>query len=434
MNSDSGVTRRDFLGGVLSIGAVGLTYNPFSCAAVSAAEMKSVRAIMHKVHQDMQKRVLPELEKAGVQVRISTGPNLQVEEGFVREARVQPRGFDVGFQKPEWYDAARFRLLEPLDEWQRRDPIPDFDDLLPSLVSDGKFQGVQYMIPVRTGGYVIHYRKDLFDEHKLRAPQTMEELGHAARVLNAKAGVYGFTCYGRPEGQWQALHNLAAAYGGQLIDAKGDPVMDSKETVAALEWYAGLFRDKVISPDHPNMDVDGTNRLMTEGRTAMVMELGSRWVLYTDPNRSKVARKLDWIALPPAEKMVGKKIGGYATSWSLVIPKNSANKEIAWRYIKHLSLAQSQVTMAQDGNDPVRRSTWGSKEVLAKYSERGASSLVVATRTALERATSPWPIGTPQSSKIVEIIGDAVGKAMLGSATSQEAMKWAADQVRSLKG
>jgi multiple sugar transport system substrate-binding protein len=431
MSRYNGMPRRQFLGWALGVGATALAPSLLAARA-DAGETQSIRAIMHMLHQAMQKRVLTKLEQEGLQVRITTGPEPQIEQTFIREARLQVSNIDVSFQKPDWFDAPRFGLLEPLDPWQSRNPIPDFDDLFAPLVRGGQFQGAQYMLPVRTGVQLIHYRKDLFEQHGLREPKTLEELAVIGRTLKEKAGVYGFACVGVPLNQWLYLHHLSASFGGRLFDESGEPSMHSKETVAALEWYAGLFREKVISPDHLVLATDGVNRLMMEGRAGMVLDLGSRWTIYTDPKQSKVVGKLGWMLTPPAQRMVGKKIGGYFSTWSLVIPKNSANKEAAWRYVRALLLPESQVLMAQDGNDPVRRSTWQSKELLALYADRGASVLPGLTQKGLERASAPWPVGTPNSARIIEIIGEEVHRALRGVATAQQAMNNAAEQIRAL--
>lgn len=431
MSRNEGVSRRQFLGWTIGVGAAAAAPNLLAPPAVFG-DTQTIRAIMHMLHQTMQKGVLSKLEQEGLKVNITTGPEPQIEQTFIREARLAVSNLDVSFQKPDWFDAPRFGLLEPLDPWLSRNPIPDFDDLFQPLVRGGQFRGQQYMLPVRTGVQLIHYRKDLFDQYNLREPETMEELGEAGRILKEKAGVYGFACVGVPANQWLYLHHLAASFGGRLFDESGAPSMNSKETVAALEWYAGLFREKVISPDHLVLSTDGVNRLMLEGRVGMVLDLGSRFTIFTDPKQSKVMGKLGWMLTPPARQMVGKRIGGYFSTWSLVIPKNSANKEAAWRYVRALLLPENQVLMAQVGNDPVRRSTYQSKEVLALYAERGASVLATLTQKGLDRASPPWPVGTPNCAKLIDVLGEEVHRALRGVATAQQAMNSAAEQIRLL--
>jgi len=44
--------------------------------------------------------------------------------------------------------------------------------------------------------YVLAYRKDLFEQHKIKVPRTYEEMAEAARQIKQKAGIDGLVARG----------------------------------------------------------------------------------------------------------------------------------------------------------------------------------------------------------------------------------------------
>ncbi len=103
--------------------------------------------------------------------------------------------------------------------------------------SDGRAAGV----PSDGWGQLLIYRKDLFDQAGLQAPQTLADVVAAARELD-RDGRAGIALATAPRDGFTAetFEHIALAQGCQLVDAAADVIFDSPECVEALRLYAEL--------------------------------------------------------------------------------------------------------------------------------------------------------------------------------------------------
>jgi multiple sugar transport system substrate-binding protein len=128
--------------------------------------------------------------------------------------------------------------------------------------------GVATGVPSDGWGQLLIYRKDLFDEAGLDAPQTLDDVKAAAEELNgdgrvgitlATAAGDGFTA--------ETFEHVALAQGCQLTDDAGEVTFDSPECVEALRWYGDLAKNYSVKGAQ---DVDSTRATYFAGRAAMM--------------------------------------------------------------------------------------------------------------------------------------------------------------------
>ena len=128
--------------------------------------------------------------------------------------------------------------------------------------------GVATGVPSDGWGQLLIYRKDLFDEAGLDAPQTLDDVQAAAEELNgdgnvgitlATAAGDGFTA--------ETFEHIALAQGCQLTDDAGEVTFDSPECVEALRWYGDLAKNYSVTGAQ---DVDSTRATYFAGRAAMM--------------------------------------------------------------------------------------------------------------------------------------------------------------------
>lgn len=73
--------------------------------------------------------------------------------------------------------------LEPLDEYIAQSGI-DTDRFVDSFYNMFSLNGQQFALPFRIGGWVLLYRKDLFEAAGLtETPKNMDELREYAKIL-----------------------------------------------------------------------------------------------------------------------------------------------------------------------------------------------------------------------------------------------------------
>jgi multiple sugar transport system substrate-binding protein len=224
------------------------------------------------------------------------------------------------------------------------------------------FEGETYGIPFETDVRVLFWNKQLFEEAGLdpnKPPTTWEELMQYADALDKKNedGTYERIAFFP---LWNAGFNPFWAYlnGAPLIDAEGNPVINSPEAVEAAEWikqwvdrYGGWqalqdFRAQYGAP--PNdlfmgngvammVDIFGYNSQLEFYRPRADAN-GDLQVTDEDP-------RMDWgIATLPYNAGPANWSGGF----SLSIPTGAENPEAAWEFIKCMTGPEGQASWARD--------------------------------------------------------------------------------------
>ncbi|MGZ8648031.1 MAG: ABC transporter substrate-binding protein [Solirubrobacteraceae bacterium] len=123
-------------------------------------------------------------------------------------------------------------------------------------------------VPSDGWGQLLVYRKDLFDQAGLQAPQTLADVVAAARELD-RDGMAGIALATAPDDQFthETFEHIGLAQGCQLVDAAADVTFDSPECVEALRLYAELAQDYSLGGVQ---DVDSTRAAYFAGRAAML--------------------------------------------------------------------------------------------------------------------------------------------------------------------
>jgi len=209
------------------------------------------------------------------------------------------------------------------------------DDFIPAVVSEqGMWQDKIFGLPCIQAVFGLHYRTDIFRKYGVKVPQTWEELRNTAKRLNLKEpGVYGITFMGRRGVQLQCTYdNILWSFGGEWYDSNYRPTIDSREAVAALDYFKSLI--PYAPPGVLTYDWDENARAFAQGKAAMTIQWQNAAPTFYDPKKSKIVGKFKFTLIPGKKQPDGSikrtpTFGG----WSLEIPKDSKNKEAAWEFI-----------------------------------------------------------------------------------------------------
>ena len=128
--------------------------------------------------------------------------------------------------------------------------------------------GVATGVPSDGWGQLLIYRRDLFEEAGLEAPQSLEDVRAAAEQLNGD-GVAGITLATAAGDGFTAetFEHVALAEGCQMVDDAGEVTFDSPECVEALRWYGDIASNYSVEGAQ---DVDSTRGTYFAGRAAMM--------------------------------------------------------------------------------------------------------------------------------------------------------------------
>lgn len=249
---------------------------------------------------------------------------------------------------------------------------PDIDDFYEGDVAQYTIGDELYGLPMIADINLIYWRTDLFEQVGLdpeQPPETYDQFREYAIRLTTDTGgrhadeagfdansidVFG-SAYKGTAGlacTWE-WYNYLYAFGGQLMDADYNPLLDSAEAVASLGWVVENFREHgIYPPDITTYDYTEFHTLFLQGRMAMAINWPYMWAMAQDPEQSQVVDQVR-VGLKPAQVTHGGNIGG----WSWNVFQMSRNQDLAVAFAKWMSSPEASLRYARVGTgNPVRTS------------------------------------------------------------------------------
>lgn len=365
---------------------------PFVIGGQARAQAKSLNIIGHRVHRAVLTGegggkggdVLGEWLKAnGVEANWSTFDVAPLHERLLREASLNETSFDVAFMVNTNAVPRALKLMEPIENLQKKDPIEDFAEIAPGMVKALTLDGAAYGVPMRHATTGLHYNEQFFSERGLSGPpRTIEEMIDFARKTTFQrdgAAVNGFAMEGV---SYVNMVTLSLAYDAPFIAPDLTVLPNEKGMVETFKLFRDLFSERVLPRNFPTLKQDEVIVQMQQGRIAMCHFAYGRYFAFNDAQKSSFPGKIR-AAAPPAAAALSSKNGGVVGTtefWSFVIPRNSKNKELAWSLVKAMSAKEAVIRAALNGNGPVRPSAYNDPRIKAAipYAETEARTLAVA--------------------------------------------------------
>jgi multiple sugar transport system substrate-binding protein len=235
----------------------------------------------------------------------------------------------------------------------------------------GLGKGDLWCIPIDAVEPLLAYRKDIFDQYGLKAPDTWDEWAATAKKLQELTGgkIDGQPFY--PVVQRGSLDTTALSgpfygglfsYGGSDFNADLTPAVNSPKSVAFQKLYMDTLK-AYGSSAWPSMMWPDVQQGFTTGQYGMVVDVGDFIPVY-EGEGSKVAGKLAY-AEPPAGPD-GKR---YSSVWTWGLSMNAKTTgdqaKAAWLFIMWASSKDTMTSFAKTGSWPTRLSVWESPEVAA---------------------------------------------------------------------
>ncbi len=367
---------------------------------------------------------------AGVDAAIEIVP---MELNALHAALFTERGlgdgsFDIAFLNTDWLaEAQAGGLIEDLAPWLEKAPIADFPEAWsPSLTGLQRFSGGFWGMPYHDGPECLIYRRDLLEQAGLDVPQSWEAFHDAARALDDPAnGVSGTVLALFPDGH-NGFYDFCIhiwSRGGAPFDAAGRPCFVGAEAEAALDFLRTLARDRGAVPvDCAALDSVAAGLRFCEGRVAMM----ANWFGFAalgEAADSPVRGRIDVAPLPAGA-------GGESVSlnvfWVLAIGAGSANKPMAWDFLRHCATAAMDRVTTDEGAIGVRRSTWADPQVNAR--------VPYAHRLDWLHAHARHIPVRPDIAAISAIVDDMIGAAIRSDRPTRELLAEAQARAEALAG
>lgn len=417
---------------------------PVAAGASGNVEKKDRLVVLsHKVHQTSANGTQPEADvtrdfiaRNGLQdIEWRTFGTEEIKEKLFREASLPDSSVDVGFITNFWSSPVITNLFVPLDDYLKKAPIEDFQDIPASTQSIFKFGGKQYGIPVRVASLMVHANVAYFKERGVPfPPKTLEELYAAARKLTFTKPdgekVFGLVLFGTPQVIGESLIGFARAWpNADYVSPDYQVRCNERPVVTVVEKVKGLLDEGVLPPDILSLSINDGIALFQNGRAAMFYGASAYYGPFNDPKVSKVAGNARVFAVPPSvDSPAGMEIAdGVVNVWAMVIPRGAASKDLSWDFIRHLSGKAQSLQMALNGNGPTRQSLYDDPQ----YSQAVSPAVAEVIKRIIRVGRGAWP-GFDNVTQAQELVGREIHLALLGKKTAQQAMDDAAVELKKL--
>lgn len=401
--------------------------------AAAEAEPQKLVVWCHSVHQQVAEGtrggaeidITEEFKKQNnVELEWVTIPWNQMQNKILRELSIPTSTVDLVFIVQDWATPTTLGMLESLDPYMKRDPIEDFQDVAPGMVSTFTLNGAQKAVPYRSNPQLLHYNKKIFEQRGLtRAPKSFEELVEFARkttyTRSDGAEVYGLGI--KPD---EDMIAVVRAYGGEVLSKDFEVQCNKPEAVKAIEVLRELYNDGAIPPNFAELASTEYQSLVAEGLVAMVFFGDNYHLRFNDPEKSKEAGNI-WFSYIPASIETGLPVAPSKTAfWAVGIPSNSSpeNRELSWQFIKFVTSKDSILQMALNGNGPVRTSVFENPRYSSDVPYAAVDAKVLATASPL----LPIFEGT---TEVRDIFREEATMAIIGQKDVQKAMDDAAAAI-----
>lgn len=276
--------------------------------------------------------------------------------------------------------------------------------------------GEVYAIAFHTNLQHFFYRKDIFDRHGLKVPETYGEVIEASEILQEKEDSIDFPYTAAMATGWDVateFTNIYMSLGGQFFKpGTAEPVFNDATGVKALKILKSLV--PYMSPNALTMKTDDATTAFQQGRVAMGTIWASRARALDDEKISKVVGKVEFAMAPRAE-------AGAAPAASMfwdgfVFPKRmEADRDLVFRLVME-GLSEKTV---ETGND---LTAW----LRSNFKPNRYSKGIVET---VAGGAHPFP-ALPFFDVAHSIIGNNLTDALAGRESCQEALDDAAKQFR----
>lgn len=338
--------------------------------------------------------------------------------------------------------------MVPLDEYLNDPKLTDRawykpEDFFPALMAanrwNGKLaggtgEGPLWSIPVMSESYVLTYRKDLFDQYKIKVPRTYEEMAEAARLVKRHAGIDGLVSRGTanfPTIATGYLSGVKSYTDGKWaeLDGKMSAQFTDPRVVKFSQIWTDMLRESGPA-NWANMTWYDAMETFAAGQAGMYPDCDFFAATYEDPKKSKVAGKVGYALLPAGPG--GSTYSGLFT-WALGMSKATKNKGAAWYFIQWATSPRSllNATVEFKNYNPTRLSVMNDPRTQQVMGGWGGGGYLKTVQENLKTARIAW-VPNPERPRLGDTWARALHEIYFKRLTAEQAMQRATDEVNKI--
>jgi multiple sugar transport system substrate-binding protein len=334
--------------------------------------------------------------------------------------------------------------VDPLDDYLADSSLTDpawfdVDDVIPNWRGANAIDGKLYGMPYMGEATIQIYRKDIYDQHGLSAPETLDAYMETAGKIHDPghrfwgAALRGFAGPGQ---NMYIYPSIFRAYGGEWFDANGNLNWNTPEALAALEWYVKLL-NSYAPPGVENWNWPDLGDAFSQGTVGSYIDGHTQAYLLTDPSRSRVADKMGFARWPKGPS--GKRV---TSIWNWGFPINAAISDRAkvatWLFIQWASSKETQIRTSYEFEGSVRRygvvrnSIWQTPEYIAMLEAAGYNFIDATVNSMQEDTDVDWRPRVPQWPGVGDVMATAVQAALVGEQTPEQALATSQEKINEI--
>lgn len=366
--------------------------------------------------------LLPEFEaETGIEVEIVSVSMTDLYTKLGTEFAAGGRSYDVAIMM--WAAAqgyARADNLYILDDFMEKYDV-DPSQYASVYIDNHMIQypettdGQYICLPEQADLQILAYRTDLFNDpteqanfkmeygYDLKVPETYDEYLDVAEFFtrdtdsDGETDIYGTVVMGQ---NFPSLVGDITPYirgfGGDWIDDDYNPVINSPESVAGIQYYYDLWKAHEVTPPAANTYAwDEETADFQAGKLAMMIIWPGGVPALEDPDASSVAGNIGYAVVPGKHPTVG--------GWAVAIPAKAKNPEASFLFINWLTSTETALKRAQNtGFSTATQALFDDPIMNQKYDYLDAFKESLAYGEGwpqIGEFTSIWQIGAEELSR-----------------------------------
>ncbi|MGO4273346.1 extracellular solute-binding protein [Paenibacillus sp. TAF58] len=290
---------------------------------------------------------------------------------------------------------------------------------LSSAMYDNHLLGIPYYSSTKH----FYWNKDLLKKAGYDAPpKTWDEFREVSKKLTTN-GVYGSGwAWKQAEGLICDYVGMVYAFGGNMIGDSGKLVVNSKESVQALQYMSDLINtDKTVDPASLQWTEEDVKNAFMAGKIAMMSNWEGMYPDLNDPTKSKVVNQSDVGLLPGHGSVVSSSVTG---SEGIAIMKSSKKKQAALAFLSWIGSKDFQIPFyANVGTYPSLQELYTNEEIIQADATKSLSKIMQEFQYGHNRPNAPGYV------EWADILSNQVVSGLTKHQTAEKALDEAAKKI-----
>lgn len=312
----------------------------------------------------------------------------QQHDDIVQHMQAKDAGYDLVTTDVIW--TAEFAAKGWLQPLTGKYALPT-SGLLQPTVKSATYNNTLYAAPFASDAGLLYYRTDLVKT----PPKTLDEMWSDCKI----AKQHNIDCYAGQFAKYEGLTvNVSEAintYGGQIVDAKGNPTINSPEAKQGLQSLVTAVQKGYIPKQEQTYQEEQGRMAFEAGKFLFMRNWPYAYSLAKTDGSSKVKDTFDVAPLPGVNGPGASSLGGH----NIAISTYSDHKQTALDFLKFVEAPAQQKFFMQKGSlAPVLSSIYDDQDLVKQ------APYLPVLHTAIQNAV-PRPV-TPFYPAVTQAIED----------------------------